>query len=803
MRTLTLKHASQNELRDALARPVRDLAGFRDKVRPIIKTVREQGDRAIRAFTKTFDGAVIDCLRVADEELATALASLPGVLSCSLKKAKDRIERFHAPKRYEAAIMTTPGCPCWREVRPLDSVGLYVPGGTAPLFSTALMLGVPARLAGVERIVLASPPGRDGRVSAPILAVCSLLGIREVYAMGGVQAIAAMAYGTQTVAKVSKIVGPGNAYVAAAKAEVSIDPDGAAIDMLAGPSELLVVADSRANPLWVAADLLAQAEHDERSQVILVTDCSVLLQAALVELTAQLNSIPRRQIAEAALKNSSAILVDDVTQAIEIANRYAPEHLSIQVNEPRRLLPSIRNAGSVFIGPFSAGTIGDYCSGTNHVLPTSGAAKSQSGISVTTFQKIITMQELSEQDLDRLAGTASTLARAEGLEAHARAVEIRFANDAISHSEPETESENGKSNPDGPAIPPHIAALEPYESARALLKGSGWTFLDANESAFAALSSQISLSALNRYPDPFADRLREAISGHYGLDRDHIIMANGSDELIDLAVRAFVRPGRSVLGADITYGMYRVSAAASGFPYRVLAVNEDHQIDERSLGHAHDSDVLFLCCPNNPTGTVLESRAIERIVRTFPGLVVIDEAYGEFADAQGIPSSIGLVANGAPNVLVLRTFSKAFGAAGLRLGYGISSVFLIKTLQKIKPPYNVSALSQAIGLELWEKRSRMEENVERLSLEKARLMDACVELGCKVRRSPTNFFLIELASQSQRDRTYEVLRDEYRIVVRKIRGLANVLRITVGTPKENDYLISSLRAARESCLSGS
>jgi histidinol dehydrogenase len=426
MRTFTWSQSGKSEILAALKRPAWDLAGYRRDVRPIIDAVRCDGDAAVRRFARQFDGVDLDQIRVPAAELGRALAVLPDRLHGALEMASENIRRFHREDADRTrCVETRPGVCCRRETRALESAGLYVPGGAAPLVSTVLMLGIPARLAGVDRVAVCTPPGKDGHVAGPILAACRLLKIEEVYAVGGAQAIAALAYGTQSIAKVAKIVGPGNIYVTAAKAEVSVDPEGAAIDMLAGPSELLVIADDTAEPAFVAADLLSQAEHDANSQIVLLTTSARLLTAVRAELERQSATLPRRPIAASALEKSAAVLVENLADAVEIANAYAPEHLSIQTARPEDVLATIRNAGSVFLGPYSPEAVGDYCSGTNHVLPTGGTARTQGGVSVQTFQKTMTVQQLTREGLGLLAETAALMARAEALEAHARAVEIR------------------------------------------------------------------------------------------------------------------------------------------------------------------------------------------------------------------------------------------------------------------------------------------------------------------------------------------------------------------------------------------
>jgi len=429
MRTLSLSSTNEERILAALRRPTRDWSRYRKAARAIIDAVRWEGDRALIRFSKQFDGVEPVSIRAADDEPRRALQAAPNDLRKALEFAAENIRRFHKAEAAGAgrAVETRPGVVCRSEVRAVPSAGLYVPGGTAPLVSSVLMLGIPAALAGVERIALCTPPDKDGRVPAPILAACALLGIKEIYAVGGAQAVAAIAYGTESVIKVAKIAGPGNLYVAAAKAEVSIDPQGAAIDMLAGPSELMLIADGAADPVLLAADMLSQAEHDPQSQVVLLAVGAELPAAVEARLAERIADLPRREIAAAALAGSVAVTVESLEDAVRLANHYAPEHLSIQTENPNEVAARIRNAGSVFLGPYAPEAVGDYCSGTNHVLPTSAAARVQGGVSVRTFQKHMTVQSLTREGLKSLAEAAVTLARAEGLEAHARAVELRFS----------------------------------------------------------------------------------------------------------------------------------------------------------------------------------------------------------------------------------------------------------------------------------------------------------------------------------------------------------------------------------------
>ena len=429
MRILDWNSLSERERDAALARPTlesrSDIAAVALEV---VNTVRRQGDDALRSYTERFDGVKLESLAVSREEFAAARRELSSVEIAALERAIDNVSRFHEPQLPRpSAIDTMPGVRCERIVRPIQAVGLYVPAGSAPLPSAVIMLAVPARIAGCPRRVLCTPPNRQGHANAAVLVAAELCGIDTVFKVGGAQAIAALAYGTSSVPKVDKIFGPGNAWVTAAKQLVSNDPAGAACDMPAGPSEVLVIADDAARPDFVAADLLAQAEHDTQAQAILLTPSRKLAAAAAAEIQTQLTGLSRRAILEKSLASSRCIVVPELETAIQVANRYAAEHLILEVTEPRRWLPEIHNAGSIFLGAWSPEPMGDYCSGTNHVLPTYGYARAYSGLSVLDFVKGVTVQELTPAGLLGLGPTAVTLAQMEGLDAHANAVTRRLA----------------------------------------------------------------------------------------------------------------------------------------------------------------------------------------------------------------------------------------------------------------------------------------------------------------------------------------------------------------------------------------
>jgi len=413
----------------ALRRPANSTAQdtYRD-VQQIIAEVRAKGDAALLEYTRKFDGVELQSLTVGAEEFAAAERTLSTDQHTALERAIGNVQRFHEAQLSEPIhLEVSPGVVCERQFRAIDAVGLYVPAGVAPLPSAAIMLAVPARIAGCGTRIICTPPRKDGTADPAVLSVARRCGVERVFKVGGAQAIAAMAYGTQTVPKVDKVFGPGNAWVTAAKLLVANDPDGAALDLPAGPSEVLVIADATARPEFVAADLLAQAEHSADAQVVLVTTSAALASATLQELELQMRRLGRESTLRASINHSRIILVDSIAAAFAVSNAYAPEHLIVQIENPRAYLSSIRNAGSVFLGAWTPETMGDYCSGTNHVLPTYGFARAYSGLSMTDFLKRMTIQELSADGLRDLGPTAVTIAQLEGLDAHANAVQVRLA----------------------------------------------------------------------------------------------------------------------------------------------------------------------------------------------------------------------------------------------------------------------------------------------------------------------------------------------------------------------------------------
>lgn len=410
---------------ELIKRPVVNYSSLENQVKKILYKVKIQGDKAIRKFTRKFDGAKLNTLAVSEKEIKAAEQLLSDELKQAIQHAKKNIELFHSSQKEKVKkIETIPGVLCWRQSVGIEKIGLYIPGGSAPLFSSVLMLAVPARIAGCNEIVLCTPPSNDGSINPAILYTAQLCGITKIFKIGGVQAIAGMAYGTESISKVFKIFGPGNQYVTLAKQIVQ--QQGVAIDMPAGPSEVLVISDETAVPEFVAADLLSQAEHGPDSQVVLLTTNKIFAEKVINAINEQLENLPRKKITKLALQNSKAIIVKDMEDAIAFSNLYAPEHLILACASAELLIHKIISAGSVFLGNYSPESAGDYASGTNHTLPTNGYAAMYSGVSTDSFVKKITFQQLTKQGLENIGNTVMTMAAAEGLEAHKNAVAIRI-----------------------------------------------------------------------------------------------------------------------------------------------------------------------------------------------------------------------------------------------------------------------------------------------------------------------------------------------------------------------------------------
>lgn len=420
-----ITYPERSQWNDLLRRPTLNTATLRETVLEVLERVRTEGDKAVIEYEEKFDHVHLDSLTVSEEEFAEAEKTVSIELKAAIMLAFNNIKKFHEAQKFESKpVNTLPGVTCWQKAVAIEKVGLYVPGGTAPLFSTVLMLATPAQIAGCKEIVLCTPPNREGKIHPAILYAAKIAGVSRVFKAGGVQAIGAMAYGTSSVPKVYKIFGPGNQYVMAAKQEVSLHD--VAIDMPAGPSEVAVLADETANPIFVASDLLSQAEHGVDSQSMLITTSATLIRAVTEEVERQLEELPRKEIAARSLEHSKLILIDNMELAVEMMNRYAPEHLIIETKNYHELAEKIVNAGSVFLGAYSPESAGDYASGTNHTLPTNGYAKAYSGVSLDSFIRKITFQEITKEGIATIGPAIEVMAANEYLDAHKNAVSVRL-----------------------------------------------------------------------------------------------------------------------------------------------------------------------------------------------------------------------------------------------------------------------------------------------------------------------------------------------------------------------------------------
>ena len=765
---------------ELLKRPMMNTESLHEKVRSILNQIKNEGDEAVLRYEETFDHVRLESLVVTEEEIQEAESLVSDELKKAILLAKSNIARFHEAQRFGGVqVETQPGVACWQQSVPIERVGLYIPGGTAPLFSTVLMLAVPAQIAGCREIVLCTPPARNGKVHPAVLFAAKTAGVSHIYKIGGVQAIGAMAYGTQTVQQVYKIFGPGNQYVTAAKQLVSMGD--VAIDMPAGPSEVMVLADETANPVFVAADLLSQAEHGVDSQAMLVTTSIELQQEVKEEVERQVVALPRKEIAEKALENSKLIVVKSIDEAIEIVNEYAPEHLIIQTKDYSALAKRVVNAGSVFLGKYACESAGDYASGTNHTLPTNGYAKAYNGVNLDSFCRKITYQELTAQGIGHIGKAIEVMAANEQLDAHKNAVTVRLQSSAFQKEQLASQQFNLEK-----LVRKNIWELAPYSCARDEYSGvDASVFLDANENPYNG--------PINRYPDPLQKTLKQEIAKVKGVSEDRIFCGNGSDEAIDLVYRIFCNPGvDNVVAIDPSYGMYKVCADVNNIEYRKVQLDNDFQFHAAEMMQAADNHtkLMFICSPNNPTGNDMSHAEVEQLLLQFSGIVVVDEAYFDFSEQ---PSFTQLL-DKFPNLIVLQTFSKAWGCAAIRLGLAFASSQIIGLFNKVKYPYNVNMLTQQQALDALRNAQQTKEWVKILKEERSRLMQLFVELPLteKVFPSDANFFL---ARVSDANAIYKYLVGEG-IIVRNRNSVTlcgNCLRITVGTPEENNTLIEALK----------
>lgn len=701
----------------------------------VIDDVRAHGDAALHALAARFDGTLALRIEVPRREWLRALDALDPAVRDALGFAAQAIGAFHrAQLPAPLEIETTPGVRLGRRSEALERVGVYAPGGRASYPSSVLMGVVPARVAGVGEVVVCSPPGESGAPPAAVLAACAIAGADRVFALGGAGAIAAMAYGTESVPRVSKVVGPGNAYVTEAKRQLSGE---VATDAPAGPSELLIIADERADASLIAVELLAQAEHDPDAAVLLVTTSAAQPAAVHAALTRLLADHPRRAIAMSALAGRGALLVAaSLDEALAFAAEWAPEHLLLMVADPRAALERVRHAGTTFLGAASSVAFGDYVTGANHVLPTAGLAHAYSGLSTADFLRTSTWQEVTPFAATMLAEYAAVLAEAEGLPAHALAARMRSATAGLAVDElPQRPMQEVS------AIRTRTAYrdLRPYEPGRipVPLDLSDNTNLCGVPPAAAAVLSALPASTVTRYPSVYATQLKDAFARHFAVSPANVTTGAGSDDVIDSAVRAFCEPGDTLAFPVPTFGVVPDFARMNAVVPVPVPLGPEFALDATAL-LATGATAIYLCRPNNPTGTHFERDAVEHILRDARGVVLIDEAYADFADDDLLHAAVD-----SGRAIVLRTLSKAWGLAGLRIGCAVGPARLIAEVEKSRGPYKVSGVAEAAAVAaLREDREWVERAVAEVRDCRERLTAALTSRGFRVWPSAANFLLV-------------------------------------------------------------
>ncbi|MEI8022784.1 MAG: histidinol dehydrogenase [Actinomycetota bacterium] len=739
-----------------------------ETVKPIIDDVRLRGDTALFEYAKKFD----------DFNGSSFAVKTGGKLSPELLNAVEvaatNIRAFSQSQLPKDKYFTSPdGRSVGQVVRAIDSVGVYVPAGSYPLISTLMMAVIPAQIAGVKSITVVCP-----KPSSEMLALATWLGIEHIMQIGGAQAIAALAYGSESISRVTRIVGPGNAFVAAAKKLVSVDT---AIDFVAGPSEIAIVAQT-GNPKWIAADMLAQCEHDVNASALLLTCSNELALAVQLEVAQQLESLSTRKIAEQSIKNNSAvILCPTIDQAFEFINTLAPEHLSI---EEQMWLDKVRNAGSVFIGSYSTEAAGDYASGPNHILPTSGLASLRGGLSSADFVKVISVQQLSSQALKNLAPSVTTLARAEGLEAHARSIEVRL----ISQSKSAVVSDSTGLQPNSA-----VQNMRPYSPPS---QGRADKMrLDFNENTVGC-SPQV-IDAICRLTDsnmismyPEYSQAQNKIAKHFGVNTEQMVFTNGTDEAISLLVNTFIEPGGELIVMHPSYAMYRFYGELGSA--KIVEVDYDAKqqlvfdLEELLAKINQNTAAIFLANPNNPTGTAISRGEIIKILDAAPhAVVLIDEAYVEFADV----SVLDLISEYA-NLVVSRTFSKAYGMAGIRFGCMFSKSENIAWVRKAQSPYSVNAVAVVAACAAVDDSEYLANYVSEVRECRSFVEAEFDRLGIKYFKSSGNFLLFDVGHRAKEIRDQLAMS---RVLIRdRSYEISGCLRVTIGTKKQMSVFIQEL-----------
>ena len=778
------------------------LEDSRQSVREIIHDVRSRGDAALRELAEKFDGAEIDGIAV--PPAAIAANSVPKRLTDALRVAANRITEYQRSQLQQPHAHVSDGIAVTARSVAVKSAGLYVPGGKAAYPSTVLMTAIPARVAGVENIAICVPPGSSGEVSPATLAAAEIAGVDIVYRIGGAGAIAALAYGTESVAPVDVIAGPGNIYVALAQQEVAGVVG--VVSGFAGPSEIAVIADSTTSPEFAAADLLTQAEHGPSGRAWLISPSEEVLRNVEEALAEQLAASPRRGEAEATLgEGGYRVLVDNLDAAVETANRLSPEHVQLMCSDAERLAQGIHNAGAVFCGPLSPAVIGDYIAGPSHVLPTGGTARFASGLQATDFQKRLHTISVSPEGFAALGDATAALAEAEGLTGHRDAVLARLAN--LPTEMPEASSKIG-------FLRRNIVELKGYHSPQLDVE----VRLNTNESPYPppegfeeAVAQAVGDSSWNRYPQRNAQSLCSALGEFHDLPASQIFAANGSNEVIQTLLMCYGGDGRKVAVFQPTYALHSHIARSLSSELVVGERTPDFALDldkTASLIRRESPSIVFLCSPNNPTGLADSSESVAAVLEqtaAVGGLLVVDEAYAEFAPATALD-----LLEESNHLVVTRTYSKTWAMAAARLGYLAGPSQLVADLEKAALPYRLNSVTQAVGEIALRFREEMTIRVASIKAERERICTGLSELGVHYWHSDANFILFradlaqEALQQTPSDLAGIPEGDPVwrRLVARSVLvrdcsswpGLSGCLRVTVGTPEENSRFLSALSA---------
>ena len=782
-------------------------ATVRTRTAELIARVRAGGDAALVEMAREFDGVELEAIEIPRAAWDAALDGLEPSLRAAMERAARNIAAAHrAFLPQPAETETEPGVIVGRRPDPLQRVGVYAPGGRAAYPSSVLMGVVPARVVGVGEVVVCSPPGPTGLPSDVVLAAAALGGADRVFAVGGAGAIAAMAYGTATVPRVDRIVGPGNAWVAEAKLQVA---GAVAIDAPAGPSELLVLADFSADPALVARELLAQAEHDPRAAVVAVVVGEEQAEEVCRALEQLLPDLARREIAEQALAGQSGVLVaQDYDNAVAFANEYAAEHLLLVVHEVEQpaLLARLRNAGTVFVGDTSSVAFGDYMTGANHVLPTGGLARSYSGLSTLDFVRWTTWQRVTRDAAAALADDVATFAEAEGLPAHA-AARARPGRGRVGAPRSAAGSRVTGRGPQGAVVPP-TATRDPRPATRVSRPAYQSISLYAPNRAPCAVDlsdntnlwgmpphaervvRETDVAVATRYPSLYAAELKQALADYLGVGADMIVTGCGSDDVLDSAVRALAEPGDRLAVPDPSFAMLPIFARMNALEPVLVPLVRRHATRRRRHARHRRRASSYLCSPNNPTGNRLDADAVARVVREAPGIVIVDEAYAEFAGGD-----VRDLLRESDRLLVCRTLSKAFGMAGLRIGYMAGAPSLVAEVEKSRGPYKVNALAERAALAaLRDDMAWVRRHVAEAVRVRERLAAALRALGLAPLPSDANFVLVPVPDATA---IATRLRD-HGVAVRPFPALPHIgdaLRISVGPWEMVERVIDELGGA--------